>query len=575
MYRSVPFLTSIMVLLASGWAFSHEVGVEHDLENLPKKPEGMIEFKGKAPSPGEEYMVPAPHAPENHQMDHDMEMDHSHGEEMDHSSHDMGKGAAKMDKSQTLLARGRNIYLHMCVYCHGKDGNGGGAAVDYLYPWPRDFRMGVFKIRSTPPGTLPLDEDLYRTIVKGIPGTSMPAWGPALTSEDVWALVNIVKSFSPRFGKEPPGSKLTIGEPPAATPEMIARGKELFTSEKCVNCHGVTGIGDGKVANSLIDAWKHAVFVHDITNPASFKGGSTPKEIFKTLSTGFDGSPMESFAHLPEKDRWALVHLIRSRFTSELKKAEAETDIFSYKVLGKLDTDVNNPIWQSVKSTTILMRPLSSRRGAVETIDFASVHTDSKIAIRMTWKDPTLNEFVEGKGDFFRDGVAVQFALGDVTLHTHGHNEPFFGMGNRGKAVNIWHWKAGLAETLQAESVSEYSTGGVDMDTLVYGGALSNPLAKLNATKENAVEELNAEGFGTVTPQADQYQNVEGYGKWKDGVWTVVFLRDIAAAGKWDIEFKGRKDPILTAFAVWDGSKEDRNGRKVISVWQRLNLLDK
>ncbi len=27
------------------------------------------------------------------------------------------------------------------------------------------------------------------------------------------------------------------------------------------------------------------------------------------------------------------------------------------------------------------------------------------------------------------------------------------------------------------------------------------------------------------------------------------------------------------AFAVWDGKKEDRNGRKVVSVWQRLNIL--
>jgi len=26
------------------------------------------------------------------------------------------------------------------------------------------------------------------------------------------------------------------------------------------------------------------------------------------------------------------------------------------------------------------------------------------------------------------------------------------------------------------------------------------------------------------------------------------------------------------AFAVWDGAKEDRNGRKVISVWQRFNV---
>jgi len=175
--------------------------------------------------------------------------------------------------------------------------------------------------------------------------------------------------------------------------------------------------------------------------------------------------------------------------------------------------------------------------------------------------------------DFFRDGVAVQFALGNVTLHTHGHNEPFFGMGNRGKPVNIWHWKSGLEETLEAEGDLEYA-GDVDMDALIFGGVMSNPVAKLNLTSENAVEELNAEGFGTITPQPAENQNVEGYGEWKDGVWTVVFLRDMLKTGKWDTGFI-RKDPTLVALAVWDGVKEDRNGRKVISVWQRLNILDK
>jgi len=51
-------------------------------------------------------------------------------------------------------------------------------------------------------------------------------------------------------------------------------------------------------------------------------------------------------------------------------------------------------------------------------------------------------------------------------------------------------------------------------------------------------------------------------------------LRDMPKTGKWDADFT-RKEPSLIAFAIWDGLKEDRNGRKVISVWQRLNVLDK
>ena len=282
---------------------------------------------------------------------------------------------------------------------------------------------------------------------------------------------------------------------------------------------------------------------------------------------------MSSYAHLPENDRWALVHYVRSYFTQKLKKAEFETDIFSFRKDFEITTDVNSPIWDGVKTTNLVMRPLSARRDAIDVINFASVNNGEQIAIRLRWEDPSKNAFSELNQDHFRDGVAVQFALGDATLHTHGHNEPFFGMGNRGKPVNIWHWKSGLEETLEAEADQEYS-GDVDMDALIFGGVMSNPVTKLNLTSQNAVEELNAEGFGTITPQPAENQNVEGYGEWEDGVWTVVFLRDMPKIGKWDADLT-RKDPALVAFATWDGIKEDRNGRKVISVWQRLNVLDK
>ena len=569
---------ALLVALALIWntptpVFSHgEEKHKHDLEKLPAKPEGMIEF-GKDPAPGSEYQQDSPTKDMDHSqhdmghMNHDMKSDPF----LKRGEHDMGNLQKPKTKAQALLNRGRNIYLHMCVYCHGRDGNGGGTATDYLYPWPRDFRKGIFKFRSTPTGKLPKDEDLYRTIIRGVPGTSMPAWGDALSPQDTWALVNLIKSFSDRFRKEAPGESLKITPLPSSK-SLITRGKKLFIKHKCVDCHGDTGRGNGRLAESLMDAWKHAVFVHDITNPNYFKSGHDPKSIFRTISTGLDGTPMGSYAHLPEEDRWALVHYVRSNFRKDFQKGEFETDIFSYQVPYELDTNPNNPVWKDVKSTNLVLRPLSARRGAIEILNVASVNNGEVLAVRLKWKDPTKNGFMEGRADVFTDGVAVQLALGDVTLHTHGHNEPFFGMGNRGKPVNIWHWKAGLEETMEATEDSEYSTGGVDMDALIFGGVMSNPVTKLGTTQQNTVEELNSEGFGSITPQPAEYQNVEGSGVWKDGEWTVVFTRTFAVSGKWDAVLD-KKEPLLTAFAVWDGEKEDRNGRKVISVWQRLNII--
>ena len=554
-------------------AFSHgEKKHAHDLEKLPAKPEGMIEF-GKEAAPGSEYQQSSPAESMDHSqhdmghMDHDMKSDAF----QKRGAHDMDNLQKPKTKAQALLNRGRNIYLHMCVYCHGRDGNGGGTATDYLYPWPRDFRKGIFKFRSTPTGTLPKDEDLYRTIIHGVPGTSMPAWGDALSPQDTWALVNLIKSFSDRFRNEEPGKSLEA-KPLPSSPSLIAKGKKLFIKHKCTDCHGATGQGNGRLAESLMDAWKHAVFVHDITNPNYFKAGHTPKDIFRTISTGLDGTPMGSYAHLSDEDRWALSHYVRSNFRKGFQEGEFETDIMSYQVPYELDTNPNSPVWKDVRSTNLILRPLSARRGAIEIVNVASVNNGEVLAIRLKWKDPTKNGFMEGRADVFTDGVAVQLALGDVTLHTHGHNEPFFGMGNRGKPVNIWHWKAGLEETLEASDDSEYATGGVDMDALIFGGVMSNPVTKLGTTQQHSVEELNSEGFGSITPQPAEYQNVEGSGVWKNGEWTVVFTRTFAVSGKWDaILYK--KEPLLVAFAVWDGEKEDRNGRKVISVWQRLNIM--
>lgn len=110
------------------------------------------------------------------------------------------------------------------------------------------------------------------------------------------------------------------------------------------------------------------------------------------------------------------------------------------------------------------------------------------------------------------------------------------------------------------------------MDVMIFGGEV-NPVESLNPFREVPIEELNAEGFGTLTPQPETKQNIEGEGVWKDGVWSVVFRRPLESINKWDIKFTpDKKQPLLMGFAIWDGEMADRNGRKTVSMWQRLHL---
>jgi len=468
------------------------------------------------------------------------------------------------------LSLGATVYKHMCVYCHGKDGNGGGKATAYLYPWPRDFRKGVFKHRSTPTGSLPLDKDIYQTITRGVPGTSMPAWGNALTEDEIGSVVQYIKTFSTRFEGETPKAPVAVTPAPPSTAERVKRGKDLYIELRCSRCHGTDLKGNGSLADKLYDAWDHRVFVYDLTNPNTFKFGFEKEDIYLTLTTGLDGSPMKAYNHLTGQERWNLTLFLKSEIQGEkLQKAGYETDLKTNIIDEEIDLNPDNPIWDGVPAHDVHMIPLSARTNPVNRIKFQSVVNDEGIAFRLEWDDPFANHTSSRHQDF-KDAIAMEFALGDVLLHKFGHNEPFFGMGNRGKVVNIWQWRADWQTEIETKEKLEYATKGMDMDTMIFGGEV-NPVDALNPFRDVPVEELNAEGFGTLTPQPQTKQNVLGKGVWKDGKWRVVFYRDLESLNKWDIKFQS-KQPVLISFAVWDGAHQDRNGRKVVSMWQRFHF---
>ena len=74
------------------------------------------------------------------------------------------------------LQQGRRVYMKNCMHCHGVSGDGAGPTAEYLYPRPRDYRLGVFKFTSTLAAEKVSREDLHRVVKYGIPGTYMPSF---------------------------------------------------------------------------------------------------------------------------------------------------------------------------------------------------------------------------------------------------------------------------------------------------------------------------------------------------------------------------------------------------------------
>lgn len=193
-----------------------------------------------------------------------------------------------------LFEKGENVYLKDCVACHGELGNGKGSAAPFMEPKPRDFTMGMYKFRTTASGELPTDDDLMRTLERGVPGTQMPGWKHILTFPERQAVIAYIKSFSSDFKDGAPAS-LPIPAPPPSSAASVEDGKMVYMLMECWSCHGGTGKGDGKSGKTLHDDWGRKILPWDLTR-ADYKAGNDPASLYRTFTTGLNGTPMPAFA---------------------------------------------------------------------------------------------------------------------------------------------------------------------------------------------------------------------------------------------------------------------------------------
>jgi mono/diheme cytochrome c family protein len=97
----------------------------------------------------------------------------------------------------------------------------------------------------------------------------------------------------------------SIKNPVKPTPESIAKGKTLYTSQ-CASCHGATGLGDGKNAAPLNPKPSNLA-------DASWKHGSSDGEIYTLIKDGSKNTSMRAYAsRLSAEDLWNVVNYVRT-----------------------------------------------------------------------------------------------------------------------------------------------------------------------------------------------------------------------------------------------------------------------
>lgn len=448
------------------------------------------------------------------------------------------------------LERGRAIYVKRCLPCHGEKGDGQGPVAPYLNPRPRDFTMGTYKLRTTESGQPPTDEDLFRVVTRGIPGTAMSGW-TTLSAEERRLVIGYLKRFSPAFEEQ-----RTVVTPAKSVPssaEVVARGKEVYQKAKCWECHGQEGRGDGPAAPKLKDDFENAIRAANLRKGWQLKGGREAADIFMRFSTGMDGTPMPSFTDsLPEEDRWALAHYVRSLQTPE--EPGAAVVLRAQRVAGPLPEDPADARW---RSAPLLAVPLAGQviarprwqNHAVDTVTLRALYDESAIAFLVEWDDrfkdvehqpdsgPELRAFTYPELDIsfgaarrekLRDAVRLQFP---ITITT-GPERPHFFLGNPGAPVALWHWRADA----------------------------------------NAVVKERGEGWERVTQLPAEAQDARGKGAWTNGRWQVVMIRPLGAKDATrDLTFEAGR---LIPFAVhaWDGSNGEKGLMMSLSSWNFLLL---
>jgi len=483
-----------------------------------------------------------------------------------------GCTTSQTDQLPATLAAGKQIYSENCAACHGDAGNGKGPAAYLLFPKPRNFQRAEFKLRSTPQGMLPTDEDLLKTVSQGIPGTGMFAFNQFLSPDQVRAVVDYVKFLTPAFKEAAPitpDQLLKISAAPEPSAALVAEGKVMYDKFGCDKCHGPQGRGDGPSAPTLIDSSGDPFPAADFSFGV-YKSGGQPAELYRTFLTGMAGTPMPSYQTAITNDReaWALVYYTLSLAPGGKAKPIAGDD----QPLEIIDTanaaDLTNPdaeVWDKISPASVYLRPLWYRNNYPIFVKVRAARTGERLGVMLEWDDATHDSSV-GNEQSFADGVAMQFALGDKL--------PFIAMGNPTAqgVCEIWHWRADrqLSADTGKPAVRTDTYPNMFKDTFAHepqrhsardaGNVLAAP-----ESADSPAHALSAAGMGTLTARPGA-NRVDSRGRWKNGTYRVAFSAPLTPTDA-DIEADFTRARIPVAFAIWDGHSGDRNGTKLVSQW--------
>ena len=455
-----------------------------------------------------------------------------------------------------------------------------------MYPRPRDFTLALFKYKTSPPGQLPRDEDLFQTIKSGLPGTDMPGWGSLLSDRQISSLIPVIKGFDITASWAPEDADdglfddegrytgsdfqvVTEQEPltgrVAYSDESLARGKQMF-GETCAQCHGDAGRGNITSGKRLADDWDERIWPRDLSKPWSWRAtqasgraetrDATIERIYQRLSIGIPGTPMPSHRAVEEgnedpvslEDRWHIANYVYSLREDSVAPGDSGV-ITAISLPDGVPDAVDDPRWADAPAVSLHLVPNIIKEERLftplnDSITVRAIYDDHQIAFLLEVNDrtdsrpgePVSVEIQDESLELHPDAFAIQFPKADAFDTAPAVEKPLYRHGDSSHPVTIWYWNAGSVEPEAPPRALLLDGSGPDQELV-----------------------------------AREKADLQVSGRWQDGRWQVMMKRPRDAGQSGDISFtEGQFIPI--SFANWDGSNGEKGSRHTLTTWYWLIL---
>ncbi|WHZ15798.1 MAG: hypothetical protein OJF52_002644 [Nitrospira sp.] len=498
-----------------------------------------------------------------------------------------------------MIEAGKRVYFTKCVWCHGVDGAGDGPGADRLWPRPRNFNQGTFKIRHTASGELPLfnynekvpdsnKNDLLDTVTHGLPGSAMPPWEGILTEEQRLQVLSFVttqlvkdRKFTDKQSETQTILQVGTIKPLEATEESLKKGAELIVEKKCIECHGVEGRGDGNAFN-LKDDWGFSIQPADWHKCWNFRGSRQDpynvRNIFRTFSTGVNGTPMPSFAdNTTVEERWHIANFVNSLCERDAEgkplgidpltdKPKINFVVPSSPIEGEISDDPENEMWKKQGRRYVAMggQITHKPRNFVNRIDdiwVKSLYNEKNVVYLIQWDDRT-KSVAEGK---------LPWAPTQVNVENFGVKEQPPKTGEEGSIAAAQNNYAVYNDAIAFQFPIKWQEIPAPFKPrYLFGDAKFNAdILKWEA--DGSLRSFKGTGWDQDFEERDDFEEKVKLMKaeWKNGRWTVMISRPLKG-DKDDYDEYTRFDVgkyIPMVFFAWDGHNGDAGRKMAVSAF--------